>query len=229
MTTESSEISLKRKAALLVALVFGLLVLALSWRLTSLNEWLDVQLLVGKLRHLGASSGPLTALAGISLASVAAIPLSVIILVSAIAFGPWLGLAYALSGACLGAIISYGIGSHLGHDALCRLAGERVNLLSSRLGKRGILSVIAIRMIPIAPFAIVNMIAGSTHIRLGDFIIGSLLGMIPGGLVIALLGDQIAEMALSTQGSAILASAVVLMIITGWITIKIWLRRQDSN
>jgi uncharacterized membrane protein YdjX (TVP38/TMEM64 family) len=229
MTPETTEISLKRKAVLLIALAFALLGLTLAWRMTSLNEWLDVQLLVGRLRHLGASFGPLTALAGISLASVAAIPLSVILLVSAIAFGPWLGLAYALSGACLGAVISYGIGSHLGHDALCRLAGERANLLSSRLGKRGILSVIVIRMIPIAPFAIVNMIAGSTHIRLGDFIIGSLLGMIPGGLVIALLGDQIAEMTLSTQGSVILASAVLLMVIAGWIAIKIWLRRQQNT
>lgn len=229
MTTETTGLSLKRKVVFFVALVLGLLALALAWRLTSLNEWLDVQLLVGKLRLLGVSFGPLTALAGISLASIAAIPLSVIILVSVIAFGPWLGLAYALSGACLGAVISYGVGSYLGHDALCRLAGERVNLLSSRLGKRGILSVIAIRLIPIAPFAIVNMIAGSTHIRLVDFIIGSLLGMIPGGLAIALLGNQIAEMALSTQGSAILAGAVLLMIIAGWIAIRIWLRRQDSN
>jgi uncharacterized membrane protein YdjX (TVP38/TMEM64 family) len=228
MTNSSTDRSLKNKARLLAILVLGLLGLTAAWRLSSLNAWLDIQLLVVELRRLGAGFGPLTAIACISLASVMAIPLAIILLVSAIAFGPWLGLAYALSGACLGASISYGIGSYLGHDALCRLAGERVNLFSSRVGKRGVLSVMAIRLMPIAPFAIVNMIAGATHIRLGDFLIGSLLGMIPGGLAISLLGDRIAEMASSTQGSAILIVAVTLMIVAGWIAMKHWLTRQSK-
>lgn len=217
----------RKKAALLIFLVFGLLSLALAWRFTALGAWLDVPLLVGELRRLGTSFGPLTAIACVSLASVAAVPLGVIILVSAIAFGPWSGLFYALSGACLGAVVSYGIGSHLGHDALCRLAGERVNRLSSRLGQRGVLSVIVIRLMPIAPFAIINMIAGSTHIRFKDFVIGTLIGMLPGGLAISLLGDQIAELASSTQGSVMLLGVLLLLVLAGWIALKIWLGRQS--
>lgn len=224
MTTRETDLAaLKKRAWLLALLILSLIGLGLAWRWTSLGEWLDIQRLVGLLHEQGGSIGPLAALAWVALASVVAIPLAVIIMVSAIAFGPWYGIAYALTGASLGAVISYWVGSHLGHEALCRLAGERVNQLSSRLAKRGILSVIAIRMVPIAPFAIVNMIAGTTHIRLADFFFGTWLGMLPGALVITVFADQIV-LALSDPGwgAGLIVAVTIALIVGGGVFIRCW-------
>ena len=220
--------ALRWKVGLLIALILGLLGLTLAFRLSSLGELIDVQRVVELIRQSGTQLGTPAAITCIALASIAAIPLAAIILISAVAFGPWLGLTYALSGASLGAAICYGVGRHLGHEALCQLAGERVNLLSERLAKGGILSVIIIRMIPIAPFAIVNLIAGSTHITKSDFMIGTFLGMLPGGLVIALMGDYIAEIAASPQGTTTLIAVFLVLFMLGWAGVKYWLKRQSK-
>ena len=224
MTTRETDLAaLKKRAWLLALLILSLIGLGLAWRWTSLGEWIDVNRLVGLLREQGGNIGPLAALAWVALASVVAIPLAVIIMVSAIAFGPWYGIAYALTGASLGAVISYWVGSHLGHEALCRLAGEHVNQLSSRLAKQGILSVIAIRMVPIAPFAIVNMIAGTTHIKLVDFFLGTWIGMLPGALVITVFADQIV-LALSDPGwgAGIIAVVIIALILGGSVFFRNW-------
>ncbi len=51
--------------------------------------------------------------------------------------------------------------------------------------------MIALRLVPAAPFAIANMAAGSTHLRRRDMLLGSAIGMLPGTLLIALFTDQI--------------------------------------
>ena len=161
----------------------------MAWRWSTLNDWLDANRLIEVLRQSGANQRLIVSIAYITLASVLAVPLGIIIIVSAITFGPWLGGLFVLIGACLGGSISYAIGSHLGHEALCRFAGKRTNELSLRLEQRGILSVFILRLLPIAPFAIVNMIAGATHIRWLHFLLGTFFGMIPGIVAITALSD----------------------------------------
>lgn len=186
----SEFVTIKLKGLLLMFLLLGMIGIAIAWRWTSLGENLTVPYLVTTLREVGSSLGVLSAIAWITLASVVAVPLGIIIAVAATAFGAWPGVIYTLSGACLGAMVSYGIGGSLGHEALCRFAGARVNALSAKLAKRGVLSVIGIRMLPIAPFAVVNMLAGATHIRLIDFLLGTFLGMIPGAVLIAFITNR---------------------------------------
>lgn len=183
--------NIKAKGILLLALILMLICLILAWQWSSLNEWLDANRLVAALREIGAHQGLIISIVYIALASVIAVPLGIIIVVSAITFGPWLGGLFVLIGACLGGSISYSLGSLLGHDALCKFAGKRANNLSVRLEQRGFLSVFILRLLPIAPFAIVNMIAGTTHIRWLDFLLGTFFGMIPGIVIITALSDWV--------------------------------------
>ncbi|MDD2742571.1 MAG: TVP38/TMEM64 family protein [Rhodocyclaceae bacterium] len=184
-------VSIKAKGILLVTLILLLIALVLAWRWSSLSDWLAPHRLVEALRQAGAHQGTILSIAYITLASVTAVPLGVIIVVSSIAFGPWLGSALVISGACIGSVCSYGIGSMLGHEGLCRFGGERLNRLSEKLAKKGILSVVVLRMLPVAPFAIVNMVAGASHIRIRDFLIGTALGMLPGTLILSYLSNSI--------------------------------------
>ena len=91
----------------------------------------------------------------------------------------------------LSAAATYGLGVALGRDVVRRLAGTRANRLSERLGERGIVTVIVLRLLPIAPFTIVNLVAGASHIRLRDFMIGSVLGMVPGILLTVTFAHQL--------------------------------------
>jgi uncharacterized membrane protein YdjX (TVP38/TMEM64 family) len=119
------------------------------------------------------------------------VPITGLIIVSYLAFGPWEGFAYALIGSALSAGLTYGIGSWMGKEKLSRLAGSRINRLSQYVGERGLLSMVIAHMLPVGPFTIVNMLAGASHIGFRDFMIGTLMGMIPGMIALAILIDRV--------------------------------------
>ncbi|OPH12145.1 hypothetical protein FE89_29785 [Azospirillum brasilense] len=49
----------------------------------------------------------------------------------------------------------------------------------------------ALRVVPVAPFTVVNLVAGASRIRFADYLFGTILGMAPGILVFNLLGHQL--------------------------------------
>src|SRR5690606_14823303 len=102
--------------------------------------------------------------------------------------------AYALVGTMLSAIVTYALGRVLGRDKVRALAGPRINALSERIAARGILAMVVLRVLPVAPFTIVNVMAGASSIRLRDYIIGTFLGMLPGIVLTVAFANQLARM-----------------------------------
>jgi uncharacterized membrane protein YdjX (TVP38/TMEM64 family) len=82
-------------------------------------------------------------------------------------------------GSVSSAAASYWIGRIIGRRAVRKLAGRRLNRLSRFLAARGVLTVSLATMLPLAPFGIVNMVAGASHIRFRHFVLGSFIGVIP--------------------------------------------------
>jgi phosphatidylserine/phosphatidylglycerophosphate/cardiolipin synthase-like enzyme/uncharacterized membrane protein YdjX (TVP38/TMEM64 family) len=155
--------------------------MAVAWHFTPLHEWLALERLV----DLGTSISdepwaPIAVLLAFVGAGLVAFPLLVLIAVTALVFGPWLGPVYTLVGATASAALTFGIGRRLGRETVRRLAGTRVNDLSRRLAKRGLLAIAFVRMLPIAPFSIVNVVAGASPIRWSDFLLGTIVGLLPG-------------------------------------------------
>lgn len=217
--------ALRRRLIVLVGILVTAFALAMAWTWTPLRDWLDADLIVASLRSLGQSFGPVAALAGFSLALTVAIPLTFLTLVALVAFGPWGGLGCAMGGALIGAAASYGLGHVLGREALERLAGPRVNLLSRRLASRGVLAVIVIRLIPVAPFAVINMVAGASHIRLRDLLLGTAIGMAPSTLAMAFFIEQItAAMRHPTLLTFALAGVAIALIVAGAWGAQRWAR-----
>ena len=206
----------------------ALLALAAAWSWSPLKEWLDVDRIVGTLQRLGQSFGPVAAVAGFALAVSLAVPLTFLTLVTLVAYGPLAGFFCSLAGAVIGAAITYGMGTLLGREVVQRLGGARLNLISERLGQRGLLAVIAIRMVPIAPFAIVNMVAGSSHIRLRDMLLGTAIGIAPGTLAMMLFVDQIVQ-ALKNPGPTtwLLLGGTALLIGGGLWALRRWVRKVE--
>jgi phospholipase D1/2 len=119
-----------------------------------------------------------------------------------IVFGAGWGGLYAFIGTTVAAGVSFCIGNWLGRDAVRKLAGARVNRLSERVAKRGIVAVVVLRLLPVAPFAIVNLVAGASHIRMRDFMIGTMLGMGPGiFLTVAFAHQLVSSLRRPTAGS----------------------------
>jgi len=222
--------SLRRRVYLLVLALLALIGLAMAWNWTPLRDWLDVDLVVAALQRSGQAFGPVAAVAAFALALTAAVPLTFLMLVALVAFGPGAGFGCAMGGALIGAAASYGLGFSLGRAVLVRLAGQRINMLSQRLASRGLIAVIVIRLVPVAPFAVVNMVAGASHIRLRDLLLGTAIGMTPGALGMMLFVDQItAALREPTALTFALAALTVALIVAGAWGMQRWLRSVDGE
>jgi uncharacterized membrane protein YdjX (TVP38/TMEM64 family) len=211
---------------LLIAALITLIGLAAAWSLTPLRDWLNAQLIVTSLQRMGNTFGPVAMVCGFSIAVATAVPLTFLILVTILTFGPMAGFAYCLTGALMGATVSYCMGMFLGREGVHRLGGERVNEISRRLASRGFLAVIAVRLVPIAPFAVINVIAGASHIRLRDLLLGTAIGIMPSMLAMMLFADQIFS-ALKQPGPLPLLLLVLTLVLIG---LGLWgIRRWLGN
>ena len=220
---------LRRKLYLLAFALAALVGLAVAWSWTPMRAWLDVDLVVLSLQRFGQAFGPVAAACGFALALTLAIPLTFLMLVALVAYGPAAGFGCIMAGALMGAAASYGIGLFLGREVVQRLAGERINRLSRRLASRGLLAVIVVRLVPMAPFAVVNMVAGASHIRLRDLLLGTLIGISPGALAMMLFVDQItAALKSPTPLTFVLAGLTVMLIVAGAWGMQRWLRAHDE-
>jgi len=74
-----------------------------------------------------------------------------------------------------------------------RIAGARLNAISRKLGERGLLAVVLVRIVPVAPYSVVNVVAGASHIGLRDFLLGTFIGLLPGVLGIVVFVDRLVE------------------------------------
>jgi phospholipase D1/2 len=174
----------------LVALL--LVALTLAWQVSGLSGWADPEE-VGALLEAadGAPWAVLFVVAAFVVGGAVAFPVTVMIVATAAVFGPWLGMLYATVGVAVSALAMYSIGARFGQETLHELLGARWEKLQDRLRRRGLLAMVAIRVVPVAPFTLVNLAAGASSIRPIDFALGTVIGMGPGLAVLCLLGDRI--------------------------------------
>lgn len=194
----------------------ALVVLALAWQWTPLGQVLDVRRTTVLLRHL--ADGPFTPLAvviGYVLAGLVMMPVTLLIGATGFVFGPLLGGLYALGGSLASAVVTYLLGRRLGRDTVRRFAGRRMNRLSRRIARRGVLAVTLLRLMPVAPFSLVNLIAGASHIGLRDFLLGSAIGMAPGILLTVVFVHHLAEAIRDPSPMTITVLALIVIALIG--------------
>ncbi len=199
-----------------VAVALGL---AAAWRYTPLGEWLEPTRIVelGEPLRSGVL-GPLAGALAFAVLGCLMVPLIALIVATALLYGPALGFAISLVGSVASAVASWALGRVMWRDTVRRLGGKRLNRLSKQLAERGVLAVAGIRMVPIAPYTVVNLVAGASHIRLRDFTLGTLLGIAPGAAALTLFSSQAAEAVREPdRGSLLLlAGAGLLLIAALW-------------
>lgn len=201
----------RRRMILFLALICILMVTAAAWRWTPLAAWLDADRIAAALRIFDDPTVRSTVVVvTIVIASLLMVPLTALVVASSLILGAWEGFALALIGALISSMIGFALGSVLSRDLLTRLTGSRVGRLSQRISTRGIPAVAVLRLVPIAPFTVFNLIAGASHLRAGQFLVGSTLGLVPGIFALTLFSDSLYS-AVTDPGPATLAVLVVVV------------------
>lgn len=201
----TNRVWLWRLLGLLVLLV-AISVVALLIGLPShaeLHSWLE------GFRELGGWAAPLF-VAVYVVAALSPLPKPVFTLAAGGLFGVVEGLPLVLLGATAGAVLAFFLGRVLGRDGVQHLAGVGLERLDDRLTRHGLLAIVTLRLVPVVPYTALNYGAGLTAVRLRDFILGTVLGILPGTTAYVVLGASSRH-----PGSwpAISALAVLLVLI----------------
>lgn len=165
---------------------------ALLWRFTPLGDYLSISRMVGLAQQVAdLPFSPLVVIAAYVIAGLVSMPITLLIVVTGMVFGAVEGACYATAGTLLSALVTYLLGRWLGRDTVRRLAGARINNLSERLADRGLIAMVVLRVLPVAPFTLVNVIAGASQIRLRDYLLGTTIGMVPGIIATVAFAQQL--------------------------------------
>jgi uncharacterized membrane protein YdjX (TVP38/TMEM64 family) len=108
-------------------------------------------------------------------------------------FGCWLGALYALIGATLGASVIF-LAARAGLAGLAERAGPRVQRLQDGFREDALSYLLCLRLVPIFPFWLVNLVAGASGMSLPVYLVATFFGMIPGAFVYAGIGNGVGDL-----------------------------------
>lgn len=217
----------KRRIWIGVAILMLLFAAAAAWKWTPLADLITVE----KMARWGSSLRESPArhfyiLGAYIIGSLLLVPITLLILVTGIVFGPVTGSVYALIGSLAGALVTYALGYFLGQDFVQKIAGAKWRRIEKSISQTGIIAVATLRLLPIAPFAIVNIVSGAFKVPWRDYIVGSLLGLAPGIVVTNLFAHQFAS-AIRNPGVGTFLLLAVLIVVS--VAGTIWLKRRLTN
>jgi uncharacterized membrane protein YdjX (TVP38/TMEM64 family) len=214
------------KAGLLkaAAVLLTLLAIGAAWVWTPLRNWIDLDTATRAAVSIKAMpAAPLLAICAYVAGGLVVFPVTLLILATVFAFGPVAGFAYSLLGSFLSAVVTFGIGKALGRREVRRIAGRRLLRLGRLLRRRGLIAMVTVRLVPVAPFSVVNVAAGSFNVRFLDFALGTLIGMAPGIFTLAVLGERL-DHAIRDPG---IKSFAVLAVFVGLVALAAgWIRNR---
>jgi uncharacterized membrane protein YdjX (TVP38/TMEM64 family) len=143
-----------------------------------------------------AQLGALAPVVGVLLGSVllvALVPRTPISMACGLLFGPALGILVALLVSVTAAVVTFAAGRRLGRDFLVRHSGDRLTRLDGWISRQGVLSVAAVRSLPIGPYGLAGYAYGATGIPVRDYVIGTAVAAPPAAVTYAVLGAAVAS------------------------------------
>jgi uncharacterized membrane protein YdjX (TVP38/TMEM64 family) len=115
-----------------------------------------------------------------------------VVLASAIA-GPPLALILSSFAGAFGALFSFLITRYLFKDYFQRKFSNKLDVINKCIHKDGTLYLFALRVNPLFPFFLVNILIGLTPMRAATFYWVSQIGMLPDTLILVFLGQELSK------------------------------------
>jgi len=106
-------------------------------------------------------------------------------------FGTLAGTAIVVIGATLGAAIVFLVARTAFGDALRARAGPFIRKLEDGFRANALNYLLVLRLVPLFPFWLVNLVPAFLGVRLSTFVVGTFIGIIPGAFVYASLGSGV--------------------------------------
>lgn len=162
-----------------------------------------------------------------------------LITVTVIVFGPKNGAIYSWVATMVSATLTFGLGHFLGGRWVSKIGSDRVQRTIDFIGRHGVLACGLVRVVPSAPFIVVNAAAGAAHIPMWKYWVGTGIGIIPKIALIAVLSAFFPDPnALRAEMNNVLSFftsrdprdlGIIVLVLAGWIGFLVlmrWLYRR---
>ena len=106
-------------------------------------------------------------------------------------FGSVLGTVYVNVGATVGATLAFLVARYLLRDWVEQKFGNRLGAIQEGFAKNAFSYLMTLRLIPLFPFFLVNLVSGLTRVSVTTYVVATSLGIIPGSFVFAYAGRQL--------------------------------------
>ncbi|EJO9869128.1 TVP38/TMEM64 family protein [Vibrio vulnificus] len=118
---------------------------------------------------------------------------TVVTLLGAALFGFWYSLLLVSFASTIGATIAFLSSRYLLKDWVQARFGDKLSAINQGVEKDGAFYLFSLRLIPVFPFFLINLLMGLTPISIGRYYLTSQIGMLPGTAVYLNAGTQLAD------------------------------------
>lgn len=134
----------------------------------------------------------------------------VLTLLSGVIFGVLPGTIIVLVAGTIGATIAFLYSRYIFGDMFREKFRDKHQAMENKFNENGNAYLFTLRMIPVSPFVVINILMGLTPIRLWNYIWITFVGMFPGTLMYVYAGKEMAELSSPTE---ILTLPILLLFI----------------
>ena len=128
-------------------------------------------------------------------------------------FGLLWGTVIVSFASVIGASCAFLVSRHILRDTIQSRYGDRLRTINEGCEKDGAVYLFTLRMVPLFPFFLINLLMGLTPMRLGMFFIVSQIGMLPGTIVYVNAGTQLAK--IDSLGSILSPTLIASFVLLG--------------
>jgi len=213
--------------------LFGVFVIAIIlFRLFDVGAWLNIETLQSYEQTLRSYiqayywSSVAIFIIAYAIEAALSLPISFILSIGAgFFYGTYPAVLYILLGATLGAVGACVITRYLFGSLFQRAYRDKLRRFNAYMQENGAYYIIILRLIPIVPFFLINILVGLTNISLLTFALTTAIGILPGAWLYAAAGDQLQQ--IHTIGDiftwdVIFMLTLIILFITLPLIIKRW-------
>lgn len=113
-------------------------------------------------------------------------------------FGPVFGVINAITGATIGSFVPFFSARFASQDVLEKKAGPWVKKMQNGFNNNALSYLLTLRLIPIFPFAAINLVAALMQLPFKTFFIGTFFGTMPATIIFVFMGVGVQEVILTT-------------------------------
>jgi len=228
IASDGAPLKPKRRIGLRVVLLLVIFVGGIAlFRWSPLSEYASPQIIADFFRGLGTPWwSPLVFVPLYAVTTALGMPGTIPTLAGGAIFGVARGMLFNTVGANFGALGAFLISRYLGRDFVERVLKGKGATLDEKIGEHGFSTMLYLRLIPLVPFNALNFGAGISRVSLRDYVLGTLIGMIPGTLVYTYFADALIRGTGAARREAFLHFLLAAGLLIAFTLVTGWIRRR---